>query len=143
MRKKKEKQNPWSDKAASKISKLMLAVQTNLSNRMNGKLNKVSVKRLKTGLIIFCMISGGFSVYLAIEAIVAKPKVIKVQPIKVLQHIRQQEEHSISDDRVDEELYQRIQRYKHHLDSTGESISPGLRDSIRVIEELYHSQQNK
>ncbi len=142
MRKKKEKRNSWSDKAASKISKVILAIQTNVSNRMNEKLNKVSIKRLKTGLIIFCIVSGGFSVYLAIEAIVAKPKAIKVQSIKVLQHIQQQEELSLND-RVDEELYQQIQRYKHYLDSTGESISPGLRDSIRIIEELYHSQQKQ
>ena len=141
MRKKKDRKNPWSDKAASKISKTIIAVQTKVSNRMNEKLNKISVKRLKTGLIIFCIFSGGFSVYLAVEAIMAKPKAVKVQQIKVPQHIEQQEQQM--NDRVDEELYQQIQKYKHYLDSTGEQMSSGLRDSIHIIEELYHSQQKQ
>ena len=142
MRKKKDKANPWSDKAAGKISKIILSVQTKLSNYMNEKLYKVSLKRLKTGLIIFCIVSGGFSVYLAIEAVFAKPIAVEIQPIKVPQHIDQPGE-SPASDLVGEELYQQVQAYKHWLDSTGEQISPGLRDSIRIIEELYHSQQNK
>lgn len=141
MRKKKDKLNPWSDKAASKISRTILAIQSKVSNRMNEKLNKVSVSRLKTGLIIFCIISGGFSLYLALNAVMAKPRSVRVQPISIPQHIEQPAK-SIND-RVDEELYQQIQNYKRYLDSTGEQISSGLRDSIRIIEELYQSQQKQ
>ena len=108
---------------------------------MNEKLNKVSTNHLRTGLIIFCIIGGGFSLYLTIDAITARPKPIKVQSINIPRNIQQTEKWN--NYQIDAELYEQIQRYKRWLDSTGEQISSGMRDSIRVIEELYNSQQNR
>ena len=108
---------------------------------MNEKLSKVPKRSLKTGLIIFCIIGGGYSLYFTMDAINARPKPIKVQSINIPRNIQQTEKWN--NYQVDAELYDQIQKYKRWLDSTGEQISSGMRDSIRVIEELYNSQQNR
>lgn len=108
---------------------------------MNEELRKMSVKQLKMGLVIFCVIGVGLSLYITIKAINARSMPVKMQSINIPSHIQQQEEWN--NNHVEEELYQQIQKYKYYLDSTGEQISPGLRDSIRIIEELYHSQQKQ
>jgi hypothetical protein len=40
-----------------------------------------------------------------------------------------------------EDIYREIQEYRYYMDSIGESIRPGLQDSMRVLEEIYLQHQ--
>jgi hypothetical protein len=40
-----------------------------------------------------------------------------------------------------EDIYRQIQEYRHYMDSTGQSIRPGLQDSMGMIEDMYLQQQ--
>jgi len=140
---KNRKDYPWMDKAAGKISSTLLKWQTKVSDMISRKLNKVSLKRLKILLIAFCLISGGYSGYLMISAVFFKTKPsIRIEQTKVPQHFDRTGD-AIIDGRIDEDLFRTIQEYKKYMDSLRQPIRPGLLDSIRILEEIYYSQQKR
>ncbi len=147
-RKHKEPKQPgenWTDKAAGKIAGAGIKLQTKFANLMNKQFSKIPQQRLKTVLVVFCLLSGGFSIYLAAHAVFGPDK--KQVPVQVEQmHIPQHYNRSGSEvnetgNYVDETLYREIQEYKHYMDSLGQPIRPGLLDSIKVLEQIYHSQK--
>lgn len=140
---KNRKDYPWTDKAATKISSTLLKWQTKVSDMTSRELNKVSVKRLKIFLIAFCLISGGFSGYLMINAVFFKTKPsIQIEQTKVPLHFDRTGD-EIMNGRIDEDLFRTIQEYKKYMDSLRLPIRPGLLDSIRILEEIYYSQQKR
>jgi len=148
-RKKRQKtgREAWTDKAAGTIAGAAIMLQTGFATTMNGLASKMSERKLKCRLFAFCLISGGFSMYLAAHAIWRKENVqpaIEVKPIRVPRHYDQTGSAvNAAGDVVPEALYRDIQEYKRYLDSLGQPIRPGLRDSIQVLEQLYHSQKIK
>lgn len=101
------------------------------------------MKRLKMLLVVFCFISGGFSLYLVISAVLSKPNPsIKIDKMNVPKHFDNTGD-AITGSGIDEELYREIQEYRRYMDSLKQPIRPGLLDSIRILEEIYHSQQKK
>lgn len=137
--------NSWTDKAAGKIAGFFLGVQKRFSDAMNRIVAKASTKKLKFGLVIFCLLSGGFSVYLIVSSIIRPGgpgiKVNKIDiPIREDQSVRKVAD---SANFISDAMYQNIQRYKRYMDSMGFSIRPGLLDSIKELEDIYHSQKIK
>lgn len=132
-KKKKDKEYPWTDKAANKVAAGILKVQTKMSNAVNNKLNKLTARKLKIVLLIFCLCWGSLSIYFMVF-----DKKAAVRPEKV-RMVRQPDENSSY--RVDTEIIEQIHAYKKYMDSLGESIRPTLLDSMNVLEEIYSKQQ--
>ncbi len=139
--------NTWTDKAADKIAGAGIKLQTKITSAMNKKTSNISNRKMKTGLIFFCFISGGFSIYLAGNAIFGKEKkqtVLEVKRINTPRHFdKTGSEINAQNNYVPEHLYQELQAYKRYMDSTGQLIRKGLSDSIQMLEQIYHSQKIK
>jgi hypothetical protein len=143
---KKNKENPWSDKAARKIAGAGIKIQSKFSDFMNKLFAGMNVKKLRTILIVFCLSCGGYSVYLIANAIFSKKQTpLKIDQVDVPKHFdRTGDETIIPETYVDEETYLKIQAFKKSsfYDSTIQA-RPGLLDSIAMLEEIYHSQKIK
>ena len=142
-KKNKINESPLQDKVAKGIAGFFIKVQTKLADRMNKSISGISIKRTKAILILFCLFWGGLSVYFIANAVFgSKQPPIKVDHVKTLQHISQPDEEEI-ENRVDPETYRQIQEYKKYMDSTRQTIRPGLLDSMIILEQIYLSQQKK
>lgn len=134
-RKKHKVAHPLQDKVAGKIAAALLGVQTRVSNRMN------RLKNLKWLLILFCILSGSLSIYFIAESILTVPKKeLKIDPIRVPQHFDQPTD-TVTGPAIPADIIMQLQDYRRYMDSIGETIRPGLLDSIRILEEIYSEQQ--
>lgn len=143
-KKKSEATGNWTDRAAGKIASAGIKLQTKFAEAMNKRTSRLSNQKLKIVLVTFFLSSGGFSIYLASHAIFGKDKsqpAIEVKPIHVPQHYdKTGSEINEPDSYISDELYHEIQEYKRYMDSLGQPIRPSLQDSIKVLEQIYHSQ---
>lgn len=122
------------EKVADRIAKGILSFQEMLSGRMN------AFRYLKLFLVMFCITAGSLSIYFFVDAIVSKPKSkIKIDRIRTPRPAYETPE-EMYDEKIPEEVYRNIQEYKRYMDSTGQVITPGLADSIRMLEEMYLQQ---
>ena len=139
------KQDQWTDKAAGKIARLIMFVQTRFAVVMNRIVSKMSRRNLKIAVVCFCLLSWGFSVYTAMAPIFfLKNEVIDTGRIRIPEYANKgNNQAGIETTTISEDVYKNIQRYKHYMDSTSQAIRTGLLDSIKVIEEIYHSQKPK
>lgn len=129
------KENPLQDKVAGKIAGSMLKVQTVFAMKMN------KIKDLKLFLVIFCLVSGGLSIYFFVNAIVSKPKkAITIEPIRMPQHFDKTGD-EVMENVMPSDIYEQIQDYKKYMDSIGQPIRPGMLDSMRILEEIYLQQK--
>lgn len=139
--------NRWTDKAADKIADAGIKLQTKITSAMNKQVSNLSNRKMKTGLILFCLASGGFSIYLAGEAIFVKEKkqtALEVMRINTPRHFdKTGSEINEQENYIPEHLYMELQVYKRYMDSTGQTIRKGLSDSIQMLEQIYHSQKIK
>jgi hypothetical protein len=146
-RKKKEKDYGWQDKAADKIVHVCIQLQSRFAKFMDKHVSTISPRRLKIILILFCVMSGGLSFYLSINALFEKKKIDRVLEVKRIhtpRHFdRTGDEVKETGNHLSESLYSTIQQYKRYMDSTGQAIRPGLADSIKQLERIYHSQKIK
>lgn len=100
------------------------------------------VKKMKIIMIVFCLLSGGFSIYLIGHAIMGKTSnEINVDPVDIPGNYDKTGE-NLSEQVVDSTTFQEIQEFKKsvYYDSVI-TIRPGLADSIKMLEEIYHSQK--
>lgn len=133
-RKKHKEEHILQDKIAATIAGRLLQLQTRFSNRMNG------LKNLKLFVILFCLLCGSLSIFFIAEAILATPKrQLSIDRIRILRHIDQPGD-TVTGKFIPAETFQQLQDYRHYMDSIGETIRPGLLDSMRVLEELYLEQ---
>lgn len=141
-RKNKEvKETPLRDKVAGKIAGGLIKVQTKFSDQMNKLVSTMTIKKVKMWLAVFCIISGGLSVYFFVNALVTKPKpAFKIDTVHVPEHF-DKSGNEILENPVPDEMYQNIQEYKKYMDSLGDPIRPSLLDSIKILEEIYLQQQ--
>jgi hypothetical protein len=140
-RNKELKENPVQDKLARKIAGGFVFVQTQFSEFMNRRFAAMPVNRLKISLIAFCIFSGGLSLYFLVSAIVTKPKpTFRIDQVKAPQHFDRAGD-EVMENELPEDIYREIQEYRYYMDSIGESIRPGLQDSMRVLEEIYLQHQ--
>jgi hypothetical protein len=132
---------------AGKIAGAGIKLQTKFALVMSKHFSNIPQQKLKTILVVFCLLGGGFSIYLAANALFAtdkKQRSFEVKPINVPRHYnRTGSEINEPDHSIPEELYLEIQEYKAYMDSLKQPIRSGLLDSIRILENIYHSQQIK
>ena len=141
-RKKKLMESPVTDKVAGKIAGGIVTIQTLFSKRMNKVAGNMTIQRIKLFLVVFCLTSGGLSIYFIISSLAsttANP--MKIERVRMPAHLNKAGdeimEHSMSPD-----IYQQLQDYKHYMDSLREPIRPSLLDSIKLLEQIYLQQQN-
>jgi len=142
-----------SDRVAGKITKAIQVVQYLFAEKMHKIFSMMSIGNRKRIVILFCVLSFGFCLYLIVDALLKPSKEsIGIEQIKKPKHFDKTGAEVIpTDNYVDDETYQNIQVYKHFLDSLKhknsalydsiQSQRPGLMDSILVLEQLYYSQQ--
>lgn len=144
-KRKKREHSVIRDKAAGKIAKVFLYLQVLFAKAMNTLVAGMAPKKLKLALISFCLLSGGFSIYLAAHAVLGTKKkqpVFNVKPLSLPQYIDQSgSEINEGNTDIPAELYQEVQNYKRYMDSSGEKIRPGLLDTIKILEQIYQTQK--
>jgi hypothetical protein len=134
----------WTDKAAIKIAGVFITLQLKFTRFMNKIVAAIPYHKMKTLVIVFGLLGGGFSLYLITNAVLVKPTTgIIINPIAAPKYFDKTGE-DIMAPVVDEELYRGIQAFKKsaYYDSTIWA-RPGLGDSIVWLEELYESQRIK
>ena len=119
---------------------------------MSACVSKVSPKRLRLLLFFFCVLGGGFSIYLITSSFfqdeIGGFKIEKINVPKVYDggnNLR-------SEQVVDEEIYKAIERFDEYMDSLRGSqmgleirdsilkLRPGLLDSLELLKQIYKSQ---
>jgi hypothetical protein len=146
-----------SDSIGMRLRKGVLKLQTAFAERMNAAAEKIPTRKLKRNLVFFCLLSGGFSLYLAMNGMLGSSTAknsITIDQASVPKHFDKtgdviNEVQNI----VDKGLYQQVKTFRSYVDSLQmndktvyDSIMlsrPGLMDSIKAIEEIYLSQQIK
>jgi hypothetical protein len=140
-RNKESKENLLQDKMAKGIAGFLMKVQAKFADCLNRGISGISIKRMKVLVVLFCLLWGGLSIYFIAKAVYGpKQSEVKVDKIKLLQHINQQGEREV-ENRVNPDTYRQIQEYKRYMDSARQAIRPGLLDSMNVLEQIYLSQQ--
>jgi hypothetical protein len=141
-RKKKEpKENPLQDKVAGSIASVFITVQLSFSKFMSKVFSKMNIKGKMIVFICFCLVSGGFSIYLLVNAIVSKPqKSFRIEKVKIPAQFDRPGD-AIIENVIPDEIIDQIRNYKHYMDSMQLPIRKSLQDSMRVLEEMYLSQQ--
>ena len=144
----------WQDKAAVKVYKIIHQMQTGFASFMSKKLNHLSAKKRKNFFILFFILIGGLSIYQIANGIISKSTIgnaVKIDKINFPVH---NSKSNIERIKVAEKDYQSIASFKRYMDSLNKSLEgkyqydsilqarPGLVDSVRVLEQLYLSQQN-
>jgi hypothetical protein len=145
-----------SDKVAQIISGAAIKLQLKFSNTMNQLFNNISTKKLKRWLLIFCIITGGYSIYLIDVAITGNniSGGVNIEHIKTPEHFNNNvDEIMMPYINISEPMYNRILVFEKYMDSLKMSKStiydsilqarPGLMDSVQVLKEIYQSQKQK
>ena len=152
LRKKKVDENLLKDKVAARVAKLLLKIQVKFSELMSACVSKVSPKRLRLLLVVFCLLGGGFSIYL-ITGSIFKDEIggFKIENINVPK-VYDGGNNLRSEQVVDEEIYKAIERFDEYMDSLRGSqmgleirdsilkLRPGLLDSLELLKQIYKSQ---
>lgn len=154
----KSEQNSVSERAAQTVVQAFSKIQNGFASVMNKAFEHMAPKKLKVGLVLFCILSGGFSIYLLVFPIMSplnRQKNIKVDQLNIPKHIKDAGDNKMASDvYVDEATFRRIISFKRYMDSikTNERAKydsiilgrPKLMDSVTVLEQLYYLQtQNK
>jgi hypothetical protein len=134
----------WTDKAATKIAGVFFNLQSRFARFMNKMVAAIPAHKMKTIIILFGLLGGGFSLYLIADAVLIKPNTgIKINPITAPKYFDKTGE-ELNGIIVDEQTYQQIQVFKQSsiYDSTIKARA-GLLDSLELLESIYHSQKFK
>ena len=111
---------------------------------------KFSRNTCKLLLVLFILTAGGYSIYLAIDALFkTDSKAISITPVKKPAHINETGDVSAATSPITDTGYNRIKNFRMYMDSLARSPSgksvydsimmhrPGLMDSVRMIENYY------
>lgn len=140
-KKKIPRDNPLQDTIAGKIAGGFIKAQTLFSTGMSRLFLNMHPKKLKILFISFCLLSGGFSIYLLVDAVISTPTpAMKIDHVRVPKHFNQPGD-DIIENVLPPEIYLQVQQYRKYMDSLGLPIRQSLLDSITVLEQIYHSQQ--
>lgn len=130
-------ENPICDIAAKRIAEGCRLYQSRFCRIINNMVSTIPPAKMKTTLIIFCLISSGLSIYIAFSY--DQPSYIPM-PIEVPAHVREMGTTTIEQSpMISAEMYQQIQAYKKFMDSLNQPIEPGLQDSLLLLENIYQS----
>lgn len=155
-RSKTENPKPEQDKIAGKIARYIIKAQTKFARVMNKSFSALSITSMKVVVILFCLGTGGLSLYLVCQGLFEENKGNAISPAKVhtpkyFDKAGDEIVTSVAD--VDEETWGKVQLFKTYMDSLKTnspknydsivSERPGLMDSIAAIEDIYYSQKIK
>lgn len=118
---------------------------------MQCKTERLSNKGKSMLLVLFCLLAGGYSCYLAINSFSGK-QVVPFPIISLKQLNPSGPESTYGPVVITEEEYRKIQRFRQYMDSLAQTSSgrkfqdsmlasrSGLMDSVLLFENLYQSQ---
>lgn len=144
----------WQDNAAVKIYKMVHQVQISFASLMSKKLNHLTAKKRKTFFILLFILIGGLSAYQIVNGITSDFTTDNTMKIDKISFPKHDSKRNIERIEITEKDYQSIASFKHYMDSLNKSLKgkyqydsilqarPGLMDSVRMLEEMYLSQQN-
>jgi hypothetical protein len=149
--KEKAAENPWRERAAIGLATFLLRIQVRVSKKVNSWLARRSLASLRIYVLLFCLLSGGYSIYLVIDALEskrAKNTLLRVDRAAVPKHFKKGgDEVSRGEAKQDVEVHREVQLFRHYLDSLQErhpaaydslmEARPHLIDSIRLLEDIY------
>jgi hypothetical protein len=145
MFRKKVNESLLKDKAATKIVNLLLKLQVKFSKVMSSFIKKISVKKLKVLLVVFCVLGGGSSIYLIAEAIFKDEQpALKIEGINVPKYLDQGGDLQ-SGKYVEPESYKDLQSFRRYMDSVQQikdsiwKVTPGSMDSLKLLKEIFNS----
>jgi hypothetical protein len=154
---KQDKQNAAQGKIAYSIVSKCIRLQSRLADYMQRKSDRLSGRVKKYGLISFCLVAGGGSLYSIVESFrTAGNYAFSVAPIKVLEHATKTGEANKQPlIIITEDAFEKVQRFRYYMDSLSRSSSgkrirdsilaarPGLLDSVQIIELIYYTKTDK
>lgn len=147
--------NAAQDRVAKTIVVWCIRQQQRWAVFMQRQMERLSGKGKLIALSLFCLISGSLSIYLIASSMMGKSSTgtISVSRIKApLYTGKAGDENTRSATVITKQEYQRIERFRHYMDSLARSPSgkllhdsilkqrPGLMDSVAFIENVYQSQ---
>jgi hypothetical protein len=146
-----------SDRVAEKIAAAAIKLQQLFAEKMNRLFMKTDFKRLKIILILFCICTGGYSIYLIANSVISadrKQNSFEVQQMDVPKYFdKTGDENLIPEAYVDEETYHQVKQFRNYMDSLKQKrrneydsilqARPGLMDSVQMLEQIYLSQKQK
>ena len=146
-----------SDKVAGKIAEAGIKLQQLFAEKMNRLFMKIDFKRLKIILILFCICTGGYSIYLIANSVISadrKQNSFDVRQMDMPKHFdKTGDENLLPEAYVDEETYQQVKQFRNYMDSLKQKrrneydsilqARPGLMDSVQMLEQIYLSQKQK
>lgn len=111
---------------------------------------RYSKKKLILGLVLFCLLFGGGSIYVLISSFNRNKYTIAIQPISIPAHVIDTSRLFKEIPVLEEQINQNIHRFKLHLDSLYKyapaafdsimKIRAGLIDSLMFVESIYQQQ---
>ena len=145
------------DKVAIGIVQKCIKLQLRWAYFMRRKTEFLSHRQIKYLLLLFCFVSVGGSLYLAVKGFHGNDKrSLFVTPIDVPVHSTKTGEEAIMPFlTITKNEVERIERFKRYIDSLSQTESgrkiktqfllsrPGLMDSIEALQKLYQLQSSK
>ena len=146
--------NSAQDRMAKHIVAWCIRLQERWATFMQKQTERLSGNGKLIVLSLFCLVAGSLSIYLIATSLMGYPAVsIKISSIKApLYSARSVDHDTKSSIIITREEYQRIEHFRHYMDSLATSSSgkpiydsilkqrPGLMDSVAFIENIYQSQ---
>ena len=142
--------NHLKDRIAKSIVNNTMKIQEQCAVFLQRRSERLSYRVKKTFILIFFILSAGYSIYLIIESLMSAKKPLVIHPIKLSENSAKAGDENIKGDvMVSKKEYEKIHRFKIYMDSLTQnplgrplydsilSGRPGLMDSILIIEELY------
>lgn len=135
---------------------LYLRLQTRWAKWMEKRTESFSKSTWTVLLVLFVLLTGGYSTYLLVNSFTAKAgKAFSITPISKPGHLTETGDVKAEVLPVPETEYRRIHNFRMYMDSLARSPSgkatydsityrrPGLMDSVRYIESYYQKLKNK
>lgn len=146
--------NAAQDRMAKNIVVWCIRQQQRWAAFMQRQMECLSGRGKLIALFLFCLVAGSLSIYLIVSSLSGKSSAsVSVSRIKAPLHTgKTGDENTRSAIVITKQEYQRIERFRHYMDSLARSPSgkplydsilkqrPGLMDSVAFIENLYQSQ---
>lgn len=123
---------------------------------MEKRTAKLSPGNWKMALALFVLLTGGYSIYLAVNGFTSKgTTTFSITPIRKPGHLTETGEAKTTLPQVSQAEYRRIRNFRMYMDSLARSPSgrsvydsithnrPGLMDSVRFIENYYQQFKNE
>lgn len=128
------------EKIAGRLAKVLIFVQNGFVRSMNYLFAGMKIKLMKRWLMVFCIASGGLSVYFFVEAVVSRPAFnVVIDPLRMPQHFDKSGD-EVKENSMPADIYLQIQEYRRYMDSAGLQIRHGMEDSMRILEQIYLQQ---